>query len=127
MAEQITPEREQMVGDLLRAIDSKDIDGLLGHMAPEATQRFGNQEPLRGHDQIRAGNSAFLNLFASLQHQVTGLWEWDATVVVRVDVTYTRLDGVRVTIPAVTIFREAGGQIVEYEVYFDPAPVFAPA
>jgi ketosteroid isomerase-like protein len=127
MSEQITSPRRQMVIDLFRAIDSKNIDGLLAHMTPEATQRFANQEPLRGHEQIRAGNAAFFSAIDTLSHEITGLWEWDGTVVVRINATYTRLDGLAVTIPAVTIFRESDGLIGEYEVFADMAPVFAPA
>lgn len=127
MSEQITSPRRQMVLDLFRAIDAKDVDGLLSHLAPDATQRFGNQEPLRGHEQIRAANAAFYSAIDSLSHEVTGLWEWDDTVVVRIDATYTRLDGVAVTIPAVSIMRESGGLIAEYQVFADMTPVFAPA
>lgn len=116
-----------MVLDLFRAIDAKDVDGLLDHLAPDAIQRFGNQEPLRGHEQIRAANVAFYSAIDSLSHEVTGLWEWDDTVVVRIDATYTRLDGVAVTVPAVSIMRESGGLIVEYQVFVDMTPVFAPA
>lgn len=116
-----------MVLDLFRAIDAKDVDGLLDHLAPDAIQRFGNQEPLRGHEQIRAANAAFYSAIDSLSHEVTGLWEWDDTVVVRIDATYTRLDGVAVTVPAVSIMRESGGLIAEYQVFADMTPVFAPA
>jgi ketosteroid isomerase-like protein len=127
MSEQTTSQRRQMVLDLFRMIDSKNIDGLLAYMAPEATQRFAHQEPLRGHAEIRAGNAAFFNAIESATHEITGLWEWDGTVVVRINVTYVRLDGLTVTIPAVTIFRESDGLIVEYEVFVDTAPIFAPA
>ena len=125
MSEQVTPQRQHMVLDLFRAIDSQDIERLLSYMAPEATQRFGHQEPLRGHEAIRAGNVRFFNTIESVSHEITGLWEWDGTVVVRINATYVRLDGLAVTVPAVTIFREADGQIVEYEVFVDQAPVFA--
>ena len=89
----------------------KDIDGLLAYMTPEATQRIGNQETLRGHEQIREAHVAFYGTIDSLSHEVTGLWQWDGTVVVRSNAT-RRLDGVAVTVPAVTIFRESHGWIV---------------
>lgn len=127
MTEQTTSERRQMVLDLFHAIDSKNIDALLAYMAPEATQRFAHQEPLRGHEEIRAGNAAFFDAIDSASHEITGLWESDGTVIVRINVTYMRLDGLSVTIPAVTIFRESDGLIVEYEVFVDTAPIFAPA
>jgi ketosteroid isomerase-like protein len=127
MSEQTTSQRRQMVLDLFRAIDSKDVDGLLAHMAPDATQRFANQAPLQGHEAIREANSAFFGTIDRLHHEVTELWEWDGTVFVRIDATYTRLDGVAVTVPAVTILRVFDDLIADYEVFVDMTPVFAPS
>jgi ketosteroid isomerase-like protein len=127
MSEQTTSQRRQMIDDLFRAIDAKDVDGLLAHLAPDATQRFGNQEPLRGHEQIRAANEEFFGAIDSLRHNVTGLWEWHGTIVVRLDASYARLDGLTVTVPAVSILRVSDGLIAEYQVFADMTPVFAPA
>jgi ketosteroid isomerase-like protein len=126
MTEQTTS-RRQMIVELFRAIDAKDVAGLLGHLAPDATQRFANGEPLRGHEQIGAANAAFFSTIDSLRHEITELWEFDDTVIVRISATYTRLDGVAVTVPAVSIIKEADSLIVEYEVFVDMAPVFATA
>ena len=127
MREQTGSQRGQVIDDLFRAIDAKDVDGLLAHLAPDATQRFGNQEPLRGHEQIRAANEAFFGAIDSLRHDVTGLWEWDDTIVVRLEASYTRLDGLAVTIPAASILTVLDGLIAEYQVFADMTPVFAPA
>jgi ketosteroid isomerase-like protein len=126
MSEQIMSRRRQTIDGLFRAIDAKDVDGLLAHLAPDATQRFGNQEPLRGHEQIRAANEEFFGAIDSMIHDVTGLWEWGDTIVVRLDASYTRVDGLTVTVPAVSIMRESDGLIVEYQVFVDMTPVFAP-
>jgi ketosteroid isomerase-like protein len=126
MSEQIMSQRRQKIDGLFRAIDSKDVDGLLAHLAPDATQRFGNQEPLRGHEQNRAANEEFFGAIDSMSHEVTGLWEWDDTIVVRLDASYTRVDGLTVKVPAVSIMRESDGLIVEYQVFVDMTPVFAP-
>ncbi|HEX4247916.1 MAG TPA: hypothetical protein VH008_08600 [Pseudonocardia sp.] len=41
--------------------------------------------------------------------------------------TYTRLDGGEVTVPAVSIWRvDDDGLIVDYRVFVDQAPLFAP-
>jgi ketosteroid isomerase-like protein len=127
MSEQTTSQRGQVIDDLFRAIDAKDVDGLLAHLAPDAIQRFGNQEPPRGHEQIRAANEAFLGAIDSLRHAVTGLWVWDDTIVVRLDASYTRLDGLTVTVPAASILRVSDGLIADYQVFADMTPVFAPA
>jgi len=120
-------QRRQKIDGLFEAIDAKDVDGLLLYLAPDATQRFGNEDPLRGHEQIRAANAGFFGTIDSSKHEVTGLWESDDTIVVRLEATYERLDGLRVTVPAVSIMKESDGLIVEYQVFVDMTPVFAPA
>ncbi len=127
MSEQVTSPHRPMVVDLFHAIDAKDVDGLLSRLAPDATQQFGNQEPLRGHEQIRDANAAFFGSIERLSHEITGFWEWDDVMVVRISATYVRMDGVGVTVPAVSILRESAGLIVEYQVFTDMTPVFAPA
>ena len=125
MSEQVTTQRRQMILDLFAAIDAKDVAGLLAHLAHDATQRFGNQEPLHGHEEIGAANAAFFSTIESLSHEVTGLWESDDTVIVRIDATYMRLDGRSVTLPAVSIIQESDDLIVDYQVFVDMAPLFA--
>ena len=45
--------------------------------------------------------------------------------IVESNVTYTRKDGSRVTVPVVTIYREDGDVIADYRVFIDLAPLFA--
>jgi ketosteroid isomerase-like protein len=126
MTDNVTAARRQMMLDLFSAIDAKDADGLLSFLAPGATQTFGNREPLRGHEEIRAANVTFFDMIDSVSHEVLGLWEWDGVVVAQLRATYVRGDGRSVTVPAVTLLKTADGLISEYQVYVDQAPVFAP-
>jgi ketosteroid isomerase-like protein len=123
----VSAQRRAMLAEMFGAIDRKDVESLLGYFAPDGTQRFGNAAPLRGHDQIREGNTAFLGSIAGLSHEILTVWESEEGVVIRLSVSYERLDGSAVTLPAVTIIREQEGLIQGYEVYFDIAPVFNPA
>jgi hypothetical protein len=59
-----------------------------------------------------------------LSHALVERWEDPATIV-EADVTYTRKDGGTVTVPVVTIYREADGLIRDYRVFIDLAPLFA--
>jgi ketosteroid isomerase-like protein len=125
MTSTVTAERRQMVTEMFAAIDRMDVEALIVLMAEDSWQRFGNAEPLHGHQAIREANHAFLGSLASIHHEITDIWESDAGIVCRLRVTYGRRDGQTVTIPGVTIFKEQGGLISEYQVYFDVAPVFA--
>ena len=40
-------------------VDEMDMNGFLSFMAEEAQLRFGNNEPARGHDQIRGAIGEF--------------------------------------------------------------------
>ena len=121
----VSPARAEMVTEMFAAIDRMDVEGLLGYMAEDAWQRFGNADSLHGHQQIRRANEEFLGSLASIHHEIIGIWESAAGVVCRLRVTYGRKDGKVVTIPGVTIFEEHDGQISGYQVYFDVEPVFA--
>jgi ketosteroid isomerase-like protein len=113
------------VHELFAALDALDVDGLLAFFSPDVVQRLGNAEPLRGHDEVRSAVGEFTASVDSISHHITGLWEWDDTVVVRLQVTFGRQDGRVVTVPAVTIMHDRDGLIDEYDVYFDVTPVFA--
>jgi hypothetical protein len=87
---------------------------------------FGNSDPLLGRDAVLAGNIAMLGRIKGLRHVITAQWTVDDTTIAVTDVTYTRPDDKQVTLPAVSIWRVGGdGLIVDYRIYFDPAPLFA--
>ena len=60
-----------------------------------------------------------------MSHAPVDRWESEEGTVVEADVTYTRKDGGTVTVPVVTIYRERDGEIVDYRVFIDLAPLFA--
>ena len=60
-----------------------------------------------------------------VSHSVVEQWSSGAGTVVEADVTYTRKDGSRVTVPVVTIYRERDGEIADYRIFIDLAPLFA--
>lgn len=89
-------------------------------LADDARMTFGNAEPLVGHDAIVGGAQAF---FAAIRN----VWTVGADTIAETDVTYTRHDGKDVTIPVVSIWRvDVDDRIVDYRVFYDVAPVFAP-
>ena len=112
---------------LFAAVDAQDVDALAALLADDSRLVFGNQEPLLGRAAVLAGNEAFFQLVRGLRHQVRNEWTVGADTIAETDVTYTRLDGKEVTVPAVTIWRVDGdGLIVDLRIYVDQAPLFAP-
>jgi hypothetical protein len=121
----VSAQRHAMLVDLFGAIDTQNVNRLLNFMTPTATQRFGNQEPLVGRDEIRAGNEAFFASIAGLRHEIVDAWESHGTVAIRLNISYVRLDGAEVAVPGVTMLHERDGLIDTYEIFLDMAPVFA--
>jgi uncharacterized iron-regulated protein len=52
-------------------------------------------------------------------------WHDGDTIIQQLDVTYTRLDGGKVTLPAVNMLRLSNDTVADYRIYVDLAPVYA--
>lgn len=112
---------------IFKAIDAQDLSIVPEIFAEDASQTFGNADPLVGHDAIVAGSKAFLATVKDLSHRVTREWYAGDDGIVETEVTYHRLDGKSVTLPAVSIYHvRPDGLIDDYRVYFDVAPIYAP-
>lgn len=107
-------------------VDTLDTRAVSPLFAEDATMVFGNQEPMLGRETIVAGMQAFLSTIKGLRHDIRNEWSVGPDTIAETDVTYTRHDDKRVTIPAVTIWRVGDdGLITDYRVFFDLAPLFA--
>lgn len=108
-------------------VDRLDPETVVALLAQDATMVFGNGDPLVGREAILAGHIGLLNHIKGLRHEIRREWTVGDTTVAETEVTYTRRDDKQVTIPAVSIWRVGGdGLIVDFRVFYDPAPVFAP-
>ncbi|UGS36382.1 nuclear transport factor 2 family protein [Capillimicrobium parvum] len=110
---------------LFADIDTMDPDRFAAHLADDAVMRFGNAEPVRGRAAIRDAWAGFCETVDGVEHEVVEQWQPAGATIVESNVTYTRKDGGRVTVPVVTIYREVGGLIADYRVFIDLAPLFA--
>lgn len=115
------PVRERLFAD----IDSMEPERFASHLANDVTMRFGNADPIRGRDAVRTAWANFCANLSGVHHDVVEQWTIDATTIVEAEVTYTRGDDSKVTVPVVTIYRQRGGEINDYRIYIDLAPLFA--
>jgi hypothetical protein len=102
-------------------------DRFAAHLAPDATMRFGNAEPIRGRAAARDAWASFCQGIKGVSHDLVQRWSFENTTIVEAKVTYTRRDDSQVTVPVVTIYRERDGEIDDYRIYIDLAPLLAPA
>lgn len=115
------PARDQLFSD----IDSMEPDRFAAHLAPDVTMRFGNAAPIRGRDAVRDAWASFCRDINGVKHDLVAQWTVENATIVEADVTYTRRDDSQVTVPVVTIYREREGEIDDYRIYIDLAPLFA--
>lgn len=115
-------------------VDRKDADAFADVFTEDAWLRFGNNPRLEGREAIRAAIAGFFQAMRSLRHEFKYTWVTGDALVNEAVVTYTRHDGVDVSVPAVTIFRlvpparRVGGVMADQcRIYVDLAPLFAPA
>jgi ketosteroid isomerase-like protein len=113
------------------SVDKKDAVGFAAVFTDDAWLRFGNNEPVIGRKNIEAAIAGFFTMLASLKHSTAGIWSQGDALILQADVTYTRLDGGIVTVPAVTIMRlvaaPKGPQVKRCQMFVDLAPLFAPS
>ena len=115
------PSRDQLFAD----IDSMEPDRFAAHLTQDVTMRFGNAEPIHGRDAVRDAWASFCRDLAGVKHELVEQWTLEQATIVEAKVTYTRQDDSQVTVPVVTIYRERDGEIADYRIYIDLAPLFA--
>jgi hypothetical protein len=108
------------------AVDGKDLEVLRGLLAEDTRFVMGNGDPLIGREAVLAGNAAFFTMVQGLRHAVLHEWAVGAATIAETEVTYLRLDGKEVTVPAVTIWEvDEAGLIKDLRVFIDQTPLFA--
>lgn len=108
-------------------VDAMDVAAVDPMLADDIRMVFGNGEPMIGREAVLAGNAGFFTTIAGISHRVLREWRVGPETVVEADVTYTRLDGKELTLPAITTWVVDGqDRILDLRVFADLTPVFAP-
>jgi ketosteroid isomerase-like protein len=118
--------RRAVIMDVFATMDAGDVDGMVAHMTDDVSTQFGNQPEVSGKTAFRALFTQVGQTILGLRHEVLDLFhaveDFDVWVV-RLRVSYQRLDGRTVTLPCCNLFRMRGDLISEYRVYVDIGPV----
>mgnify|MGYP001574580600 FL=1 len=109
---------------LFASIDAMDTGKFLGFLADDASFRFGNADPAVGKETIKKAVSDFFGIINGLSHNIINIWEVDDTIICQGEVTYTKKDGSKITLPFVNIFKMKDNLIKDYLVYIDIGPLF---
>ena len=104
---------------LFATIDAKDDEGFVAFLTEDAVFRFGNAEPARGKQAVRDAVAGFFSSVKGLEHTVRESWTQPDAVVMHGEVTYTRHDGSRLSVPFANVFKLDGALVSEYLVFAD--------
>lgn len=110
---------------LFEDIDSMEPDRFAAHLAEDVRMRFGNAPPIEGRQAARDAWAGFCEGIDGAAHTPVAQWRSDEGTVAEAEVTYTRKDGGTITVPVATIYRERDGEIHDYRIFIDLAPLFA--
>ena len=116
------------MSDWLRTVydraDALDADGYAQFFEEDGAFTLGNNPPMRGRAEIKAGLTQFFGTIAGMRHEFLRTYQLDGTQIMEAAVTYTRKDGTQVTLPGMTICVRSGDQIRESRAYIDIGPLF---
>ena len=110
--------------ELLEAADS-DIAKFFGYFTDDCVFRLGNNDKVVGREAIQQWVAEYLGSVSGMKHDIIEEWSEGHVVALRVEVTYTLLNGDTFTLPAVTRTIIRDSQVSEYLIFMDPSPVVA--
>jgi ketosteroid isomerase-like protein len=94
---------------VVSAVDALDADAFAAHLSENAWLRVGSTPAVLGRDAVRATFAALFAGLRAIDHEVTGEWREDDTLIVEAEVTYTPRSGEAVTLPVAIVFRRRDG------------------
>ena len=116
--------KAEIVKQMLSASDEMDLEKSLQFCTDDVTYQFGNFPVVFGKQGIRESFSDFLQNFKALKHDIQAIWEIGDTAIIDLEVTYTRHDDKRFTLPCCNIIRIQDDLVQDMRIYMDISPVF---
>ncbi len=111
--------------EMFRRSDAKDVDGWTALMADDIHFVFGNGDPIEGRDRVHATMTGFIDSIQAIKHELHDAWTVGDKLIQKLQVTYTRLDGGVLSVPAASILTRRDGLISEFLIYVDNSALYA--
>lgn len=112
------------VNELFASIDAMDVQKFLTFLTEDASFKFGNADAAVGKEAIKKAVSGFFGLINGLSHNIINIWEIGDVIICRGEVTYTKKDDSKITLPFANVFGMKENKIKDYSVYIDIGPLF---
>ena len=95
----VSDAQQELLQKTFSAIDARDTETFAGVLTEDAVFRFGSAPPVKGRTEIVAAVDGFFGSIAALRHDLHKTLASGDTLVCEGEVTYTRHDGSKVTLP----------------------------
>ena len=112
------------INELFTSIDGMDAAGFSSFLREDCIFQFGNLDPLRGANQIRAFVEGFFGSIDSLQHDISETWLVPGGAICHGTVHYVRHDKSGLSVPFSNIFKIDGGKVREYLIFADTSELY---
>jgi ketosteroid isomerase-like protein len=116
---------KEKIIELFKTIDKMDSDRFVTFLTEDAGFRFGNAPVVKGKHAIRDAVAGFFGTIKGISHKTLNLWIHPESVIYEGEVTYTRHDGSKLTLPFMNKFGMKGNFIKDYFIYIDINPLYA--
>jgi len=106
-------------------IDQKETDALVNMMTSDAVFVFGNIPPVKGKEEISGFLNNFFTSIQSINHSNLEWWQHEEKVTVKGNVTYTRHNGTKLSVPFAVILKMDKDLIDEYYIFADTSELYS--
>lgn len=119
--------RKETIRHLITLFEKMDVDGALTLFTEDAYYRFGNYPPAKGKAAIaETTRASHLDQVKNIQFEILRMWEEGDSLICKMDIHYTLVNGKVLTLPCTDVFRFEGEKVKEMLVYMDATPLFMP-
>ncbi|MDF0606248.1 nuclear transport factor 2 family protein [Neisseriaceae bacterium TC5R-5] len=112
---------------IIAAIDSMNPKEFAKIITENSRFKFGNFPEVKGKAGVYKAQEDFFTSVKNVKHTVHKVWRDQDSIVAQMDVTYTRHDGSKITLPVTDVFEIRNGKVDGTYIYMDIAPLYQAA
>jgi ketosteroid isomerase-like protein len=116
---------QQWLEELFGSIDAQQTHAFVAFLREDASFRYGSNPDVHGRAAIAACVDQVFAMFRACSHQLQRHWETADCRIAQGVVTYTRLDGSKVSLPFCNVLTMQDDLVSRYEIFIDPTPLMA--
>lgn len=112
------------IKDLFESIDSKNTEKFVSFITDDGEFIFANMPPVVGKKNIIEFLNNFFPSIKQLKHDIFEVYSFEAVIVIKGIVTYTRHDDSNLSVKFCNIFHMEESKISKYDIYMDSSQLY---